>query len=63
MTKGHWIFAVALTTLCIQATGDVAALEKKMEMFERQLKSHDKTLKSYGARLWELETKPSLCSK
>ena len=77
MTKMFWIFVAAMTTLCVQATGDITALEKKMEMFDKQLKSCDSRLKSYeqrasdhetkleshGTRLEQLESKPSLCSE
>ena len=27
-----------MAVMCLQATGDIAALEKKMEMFDQQLK-------------------------
>ena len=57
MAKGHWIFVVAMTTLCVQATGNIDALEKKMEMFERQLKSCDTRLNSYEKQTGGLKTK------
>ena len=47
---------VAVTTLCVQATGNTVTLEKKMEMFERQLKSCDTRLNSYEKQTGDLKT-------
>ena len=70
MTQLYWIFFVVMAVMCLQATGDIAALEKKMEMFDQQLKicntrlkSYDEILKNYDTRLRKLESEASLCSK
>ena len=60
MTQIYWILFVTMTTVSIQATGDIASLEKKMHLLEQQVNMR---LKSHDARLEQLESKPSLCSK
>ena len=57
MTRVYWIFVVAMTTLCLQATGNTVALEKKIEMFEKQLKSCDTRLNNYEKRAKDHETR------
>ena len=59
-----FIILVAMTTLRVEAgKEDFIALEKKTQMFQRQLKGQDKRLDNHDARLGKLESEPFLCSK
>ena len=57
------MFFVTLTTLCVQATADIPAMEAKIKQLEKQVSNCDIRLKNHDTRLQQLESKPSLCSK